>query len=94
MPGLICDYNAATGTANTYSEGYHETITIASLRATRHVLDSKPEEQPLYVAVNSILQSELGSPKWPFQFWTRDCLFSVAARKTWIEPDLAPLPYE
>lgn len=94
MPGFIRDYNEATGTANTDSEGYHETITIASLRATRHMLASKAVEQPLYATVNSILQSELGNPKWLFQFWTKDRLFSVAARKTWIEPDLAPLPYE
>ena len=31
-------YNEATGVANTYTEGYHETITQASLRAARSFL--------------------------------------------------------
>ena len=33
MPGLIRAYNTATGVANTDTEGYHETITLASIRA-------------------------------------------------------------
>ncbi len=35
MPGLIRAYNEATGVANTDTTGYHETITLASLRAAR-----------------------------------------------------------
>ncbi len=35
MPGLIRAYNEATGVHNTDSTGYHETITLASLRAAR-----------------------------------------------------------
>ncbi|HEX7884720.1 MAG TPA: hypothetical protein VF474_01970, partial [Phenylobacterium sp.] len=35
MPGLIRAYNAATGVENTDTSGYHETITLASLRAAR-----------------------------------------------------------
>src|SRR5258707_130291 len=35
MPGFIRAYNEATGVANTDTEGYHETITQASLRAAR-----------------------------------------------------------
>ena len=35
MPGLIRAYNEATGVANTDTSGYHETITLGSLRASR-----------------------------------------------------------
>src|SRR5579862_10055919 len=38
MPGLIRAYNESTGVANTDAEGYHETITLASLRAARALL--------------------------------------------------------
>jgi hypothetical protein len=38
MPGLIRAFNEATGTPNTDTGGYHETITIASLRAVRAAL--------------------------------------------------------
>ena len=46
MPGLIRAYNEATGTPNTETGGYHETITLASLRASRawlaaHASDSR-----------------------------------------------------
>jgi hypothetical protein len=42
MPRLIRAYNEATGVANTDTEGYHETITQASLRAARYCFRSKP----------------------------------------------------
>ena len=35
MRGLIRAYNEASGVANTDTTGYHETITVASLRAAR-----------------------------------------------------------
>jgi hypothetical protein len=27
------------------------------------------------------------------EYWTRERLFSVEARRNWVEPDLAPLPF-
>ena len=36
LPGLIRAFNEATGTPNTDTGGYHETITRASLRAARY----------------------------------------------------------
>ena len=35
MPRLIRAYNVATGVPNSDSSGYHETITLGSLRAAR-----------------------------------------------------------
>jgi hypothetical protein len=29
---------------------------------------------------------------WPFRFYSRELLFSIAARRDWIEPDLALIP--
>ena len=94
MPDFIRAYNEATGTPNTDSEGYHETITIASLRATKYAIKTSPADQPLYETVNKILASDLGQPGWLFKYWSKDRLFSVHARKNWTEPDLAPLSFE
>jgi hypothetical protein len=33
----------------------------------------------------------MGDKAWPLTFWSRERLFSVAARRGWVEPDLAPL---
>ena len=93
MPGLIRCYNESTGTPNTESEGYHETITIASLRAIRDRLEQRLEGQPLHEVVNQIVQSELGDTDWLLKYWSKECLFKKEARARWIEPDLAPLPY-
>ena len=35
MPGIIRAYNDATGTPNTDSEGYHHSITLASMTVAR-----------------------------------------------------------
>ncbi|WP_369026880.1 hypothetical protein [Qipengyuania sp. RANM35] len=90
---LIWRYNEATGTPNTDTSGYHHTITVASLRASRHVLESASGKTPLYVVLNRLLESAYGSRNWILAYWEEDTLFSVEARKGWVEPDRAHLPF-
>ena len=92
MPGFIRAYNEATGVANTDSDGYHETITQASLRAARSFLDADPQRS-LFATCNALMASPLGKSDWLLQYWTRPRLFSVEARRRWVEPDLKPLPF-
>jgi predicted deacetylase len=61
MPGMIRAYNESTGTPNTDNEGYHETITQASLRATRYFLRHCASGCPLFERINRLLKSELGN---------------------------------
>ncbi|HEY8571241.1 hypothetical protein [Phenylobacterium sp.] len=91
MPGLIRAYNAATGVPNTDTEGYHETITQASLRAAAAWLAGHPG--PRADALNGLLQSPYGRSDWLLKYWSRERLFSVEARRAWVEPDLQPLPF-
>ena len=92
MPGFIRAYNEATGVANTDASGYHETITVASLRAARAWLAER-RAMPLHEAVDGLLASELGKSEWLLEYWSRGTLFSTAARRAWIEPDLRPFPF-
>ena len=92
MPTLIRAYNESTGGANTDTSGYHETITQVSIRAARAFLVDAPPE-PLYETCNGLLRSQLGDPGWLLEYWTRGRLFSVEARRSWVEPDLRPLPF-
>jgi hypothetical protein len=92
MPGLIRAYNAATGVANTDSTGYHETITLCSLRAANAWLSSR-RDKPLHESLNGLLDSEFGRSDWLLKHWSRPVLFSVAARRGWVDPDLRPLPF-
>ncbi len=92
MPGFIRAYNEATGGANTDTSGYHETITQASIRAARAFLIEAPA-QPIFVTCNSLMRSRFGDPEWLMEYWTRPRLFSVEARRRWVEPDLRELPF-
>ena len=92
MPPLIRAYNEATGVPNTDTSGYHETITLASLRAGSVWLAVRPGAA-LQVVLEEMLATPLGHSAWLFTYWSRPVLFSVAARKAWVEPDISPLPF-
>jgi hypothetical protein len=92
MPNIIRAYNEATGVANTDTSGYHETITLASLRAARAFLAKHPA-RPLFMTCNALLNSPLGKSNWPLAYWSRSRLFSVEARRAWLDPDLEVFPF-
>jgi hypothetical protein len=92
MPGLIRAYNEATGVPNSDTSGYHETITLASLRAGYAWLTERPNA-PLHVTLRELLAGAYGRSDWPLSYWSRDVLFSTAARRGWVDPDLRPLPF-
>jgi hypothetical protein len=92
MPGLIRGYNESTGVHNTDTTGYHETITLASLRAARSWLSGRPR-LALFAALNELLASEYGRSEWLLAYWSKPLLFSVTARRAWVDPDLRPLPF-
>jgi hypothetical protein len=92
LPGLIRKYNESTGGVNTDSAGYHETITLASLRAARHVLGRCPD-LALSEVCAVLLHDRFGDPGWLLAHWSRAVLFSPAARRVWTPPDLTPLAF-
>lgn len=92
MPGIIRRYNEACGVANSDTGGYHHSITLASLAAVRAGLALAPAG-PLVGKVNHMLAGMLGDKHWPERFWNRETLFSVPARRGWVAPDKAPLPF-
>jgi hypothetical protein len=92
MPAVIRDYNEATGTRNTDTTGYHETITQASIRVARAFLAVRPDAGRAE-ALSVLLASPFGRSDWLFAYYSRGLLFSVEARRRWVEPDLSPLPF-
>ena len=92
MPGLIRAYNEATGVHNTDTTGYHETITLASLRAARAWLRGR-RGVPTYEALNELLAAEYGRSDWLLGYWSKAVLFSREARTAWVDPDLRALPF-
>jgi hypothetical protein len=92
MPTLIRAYNVATGVPNTDTGGYHETITLASLRAARAWLAERPK-LALHEALSELLASPYGRSGWPLEYWSKSVLFSPAARRAWVDPNLQALPF-
>ncbi|WP_419320180.1 hypothetical protein ACN2C7_04830 [Caulobacter sp. ErkDOM-E] len=91
LPGIIQTYNVAVGGVNDDVSGYHETITQAYLTAIRAFVAGLPAGIGDGEACARLLATPLGDKAWPLSFWSRERLFSVAARRGWVEPDLKPL---
>jgi hypothetical protein len=92
LPRTIRAYNESTGVANTHDGGYHETITLASIRAARAFIAAYKCDEPFRVC-NALMDSSLGRSDWPLRYWSRAVLFSREARKAWVDPDLHGLPW-
>ena len=92
LPGLIRRFNESVGGVNSDSEGYHETITRVFLHGVRLFLREADRSEPLHELVNELLLSPIGRRDWPLRFYSRERLFSVEARRDFVEPDIAALP--
>jgi len=86
----ILRLNAAHGTPNTDTRGYHETITRAYLVLLVRFAGTNPE-LTVGAMAQALLASDLAKRDALFSYYSRDVLMSVAARRGWIEPDLRPL---
>jgi hypothetical protein len=93
LPGIIRAYNVAVGGVNDDKSGYHETITQAYLAAIRAFVAGLPEGVSDEAAAARLLATPLGDKEWPLTHWSRDRLFTPAARLGWVEPDLRALAH-
>ncbi|MGN6591076.1 MAG: hypothetical protein ACTHKE_12380, partial [Sphingomicrobium sp.] len=92
LPGFIRRYNESVGGVNSDTEGYHETITRVFLHGVRLFLSEADRREPVHDLVNELLLSPIGRRDWPLRFYSPAVLFSVEARRRFVEPDLAALP--
>ena len=91
LPDLIRRYNESVGGTNSDTEGYHDTITRVFLHGVRVFLNEADLSEPVHDLVNALLLSPMGRRDWPLRFYSRERLFSIAARRNFVAPDLAPL---
>ena len=92
LPGLVRRYNESVGGVNSDTEGYHETITRVFLRGVRLFLGEADPTEPLHELVNELLLSAMGRRDWPLCFYSPTLLFSVEARRVFVDPDILALP--
>jgi hypothetical protein len=93
MGAIIRRFNGAVGVPNTDTQGYHATITEASLRGALGVLAKAGPDAPLAQVLAALLASPLGGSRWLLAYWSEERLMSAAARRAWIDPDRAALPF-
>lgn len=91
IAGLISRFNESVGGVNDDAGGYHDTITRTYVAGVRLFLRSH-QTGGLAERVNALLLSPVGRRDWPLGFYSRELLFSVPARRGFVEPDRAPLP--
>ena len=84
-------HNEAVGTPNTDTEGYHETLTQLHMRGVAATIAAMGDA-PLERRREAVVRSPMGEKAWPLRFYSHELLFSAAARRAWVEPDLAPAP--
>jgi hypothetical protein len=84
--------NAAHGTIDSDTRGYHETITRAYVRLLDAFLRTRPDGEALDASVAALLASPLAARDVLTRHYSKTVLFSVEARRRWVEPDLEPLP--
>lgn len=92
LPHFIRRYNESVGGLNDAEQGYHETITQTFIIGVRQALAHSGAKESLVKKVNDLLLAPEGRRDWPLLFYSRDRLFSPAARLGLVVPDLRPLP--
>ncbi|MBK8158777.1 hypothetical protein [Dongia mobilis] len=94
LPGIIWRYNAASGTANSDSDGYHETITRFYIALISAYLARVAGSSALSDIVRDFLASPGARRDLPLDYWSKDRLMSVEARRVWVAPDRAALDFK
>src|SRR5258706_1575552 len=92
IAGIVSAYNESVGGVNGDRQGYHDTITRCFLAGIRLHLAAVSPSESLVDSVNTLLASPMGGRDWPLRFYSRDRLFSVEARRGFVEPDLPAFP--
>ena len=81
-------YNESVGTENTDTGGYHETITVLYMRAVRRLIESAGATDSVVELANRLLKSRVAGKDFPFDYYSRELLFTPEARQRFVEPDI------
>jgi hypothetical protein len=84
-------FNAARKIVTTPTGGYHETMTLFWIAIVAKYLRELPRHDFSFLALANGLLEMYGDKNLPFRYYTRERLFSTAARASWVSPDLKRL---
>lgn len=85
--------NAAHGVPTTLERGYHETLTHFYVGILRRYVKEQEERAGRRLSVAELAPGALrhASRELPLSYYSRELLFSAAARFGYVEPDLRPI---
>lgn len=83
----ICWLNDTHGTPNTFNSGYHETLTVFWLKRIWNFLDELQDGGSLASIANTLIE-RFDDPNLPLKYYSRELLYSAAARRDYLPPDL------
>jgi hypothetical protein len=86
----ISAYNTSVGTANTDSSGYHETITRFYVVVIDRFLATVDRTLEVDELARQLIE-RYGDRRLLQHYYSESRLFSVEARRSWVEPDLRPI---
>lgn len=92
VSACIKSYNLSVGTINSDNSGYHETLTIFWMGITRFYMIQHPVSS-IADLINEFLGSKYAMKEFPFEYYSREYLFSVKARKEWVDGDLSQVSF-
>jgi hypothetical protein len=89
----IISYNLAVGGENNGQNGYHETMTIFWWELIRQFIELHPDYS-FHDACAIFLASPMAEKTFPFQFYSKENIFSSTARSRYVKPDLRDIKIE
>lgn len=93
IPNIIRRYNEATNTPNSDTDGYHETITKFYIQAIDHLIKNLPDGTGYMEGCHALITGPYGKADFPLDYYSKERLFSVTARRQWQAPDIKPLDF-
>lgn len=88
LPHIIRRFNESVGTVNSDHSGYHATITEFYIRTLDGFLVQYDRGQPADELFDLLLGLPVATRDYPLRFYSKERLFSVAARRDFVAPDL------
>jgi hypothetical protein len=86
----ITAYNESVGTDNTDTSGYHETLTRFYVVVIDRFLSTADRTLSIDELAEQLIAAH-GDRRLPLHHYSEGRLFSVVARRSWVEPDLRPI---
>lgn len=88
----IITYNQSVGGQNTTTGGYHETLTQFYVKIIELFLKNLDNPNLNFEEkCDRLLKSPIANREYPLEYYTKELLFSLTCRATWVEPDLKAL---